>query len=46
MVITFIPVSDNTDTSKTAKAKVMAKYMSTTTTPTNDFYDIDQNTLT
>lgn len=35
MVITFIPQSDNTDTSVTAKAKVMAKVISETVNATN-----------
>ena len=45
MAITFIPVSDNTDTSKTAKAKVMGKRLPTLITDlTNEYYGIESNT--
>jgi hypothetical protein len=38
MIITFIPVSDNVDTSKTAKAKVMGKTFSSVKTMTSSYF--------
>ena len=48
MAITFLPMSDNSDTSKTAKAQVMGKnvtFMSTPNSPGPDVNDYKEDTL-
>ena len=41
MAITFLPVSDNSDSSNTAKARVTAKILNYTNIDSSDYYTGD-----